>query len=102
MSRAFTMQIRVRYGECDPQGVVFNANYFGYFDVILTEAWREAIGPYNEMIEEHGNDLVVGGAGAPVPGPGAFDDLIGVEWRVTSLGTTAMTTRIDLSANGEP
>src|SRR3954451_24528642 len=102
MSRAFTMQIRVRYGECDPQGVVFNANYFGYFDVILTEAWREAIGPYNDMIEEHGTDLVVAEASARFLGPARFDDLIDVEWRVTSLGTTAMTTRIELSANGEP
>src|SRR4051794_16073751 len=102
MSRAFTMQIRVRYGECDPQDVVFNANYFAYFDVILTEAWREAIGPYNEMIEEHGTDLVVAEASARFLGPARFDDLIDVEWRITRLGTTAMTTRIDLSVNGQP
>ena len=54
MGRVFRMQIRVRYGECDPQGVVFNANHFGYFDVILTEAWREAIGPYGAMLEHWG------------------------------------------------
>jgi acyl-CoA thioester hydrolase len=73
MSRAFTMQIRVRYGECDPQDVVFNANYFAYFDVALTEAWREAI-----------------------------DDLLDVEWRITRLGSTSMVTRIDLSVDGRP
>jgi acyl-CoA thioester hydrolase len=102
MSRAFTMQIRVRYGECDPQGVVFNANYLGYFDLILTEAWREAIGPYNDMIEDHGTDLVVAEASVRFLGPAGFDDLIDAEWRIARLGTTAMTTRIELSTSGQP
>ena len=30
----------MRYHECDVQGVVFNANYFAYFDVALTEFMR--------------------------------------------------------------
>ena len=30
----------MRYGECDPQGIVFNANYLLYFDVAFTELWR--------------------------------------------------------------
>src|SRR5439155_2132927 len=90
IGRSHTHRIRVRYGECDPQGVVFNAHYFAYFDVVLTEAWREAIGPYNDMIEEHGTDLVVAEASARFLGPARFDDLIDVEWRITRLGTTAM------------
>jgi acyl-CoA thioester hydrolase len=102
MSRAFTMQIRVRYGECDPQDVVFNANYFAYFDVALTEAWREAIGPYNDMIEDHDTDLVVAEARARYLGPARFDDLLDVEWRITRLGSTSMVTRIDLSVDGRP
>src|SRR3954451_17502306 len=102
MSRAFTMQIRVRYGECDPQGVVFNANYFGYFDLILTEAWREAIGPYNDMIEDHGTDLVVAEASIRFLGPASFDDVIDAEWRIARLGATSMITRIDLSTSGRP
>src|SRR5437763_3674870 len=101
MGRTFTMQIRVRYGECDPQGVVFNANHFGYFDVILTEAWREAIGPYGDMLEQ-GTDLVVAEASAKFLGPARFDDLLDAEWRITRLGTTAMSTRIDIGNNGRP
>jgi acyl-CoA thioester hydrolase len=103
MGRAFTMQIKVRYGECDPQGVVFNANYLGYFDVVLTEAWTEATGrPYMDMIEYQGTDLVVAEANLRFLGPARFDEMIDAEWRITRLGTTAMITRIDLSANGEP
>ena len=40
----FVHEIRVRYGECDPQGIVFNANYLAYFDVAFTELWRAAVG----------------------------------------------------------
>ena len=43
--------LRVRYGECDPQQIVFNANYFAYFDVAMTELWRAAIGHYGAMME---------------------------------------------------
>src|SRR3954451_24482027 len=99
MARAFRMQLRVRYGECDPQGVVFNANYFSYFDLVLTEAWREAIGPYGDMVEQ-GTDLVAAEASARFLGPARFDDLLDAEWRITRLGTTAMSTRIDLSTGG--
>ena len=38
---SFVHELRVRYGECDPQGIVFNANYLLYFDVAFTEYWRE-------------------------------------------------------------
>ena len=41
MSRVLVHPLRVRYAECDPQGVVFNSRYLEYFDVALTELWRE-------------------------------------------------------------
>jgi acyl-CoA thioester hydrolase len=101
MARTFTMQLRIRYGECDAQGVVFNANWFAFFDVVLTEAWREAIGPYTEMIES-GTDLVVAEASARYLGAARFDELVDFEWRINRLGTTGMSTRIDASVDGRP
>ena len=44
MSEPFRHRVRVRFNECDPQGVVFYANYLMYVDVAMTEFWREAIG----------------------------------------------------------
>jgi acyl-CoA thioester hydrolase len=93
MARPFVHRLRVRYGECDAQGVVFNANYFAYFDVALTELWREAIGPYGAMLE-HGTDMVVAEARARYLAPAGFDDLLDLEVQVTRLGTTAMTTAL--------
>ena len=61
MARPFVHSLRVRFGECDPQGVVFNPNYLAYFDHTLTELWREAVGGWDTMVAR-GVDAVVGEA----------------------------------------
>jgi len=101
VSEIFTHRIRVRYGECDPQGVVFNANWLAYFDVVITELWRELIGDYSAMIED-GADMMVAEAGIGFRGPARFDEIIDFELSVTRLGETALSTRIDASVDGRP
>ncbi len=92
MGEPFTHVLRVRYGECDPQGVVFNANYFTYFDVALTELWREAVAPYTEMMAG-GVDMVVAEASARFQASAGFDDELAIDVVVTRLGATSITTR---------
>jgi acyl-CoA thioester hydrolase len=94
MSRVYRHRLRVRYGECDPQGVVFNANYLAYFDVVLTEWWREALGSYSAMLEA-GADMVVAETRIVFRSSAVFDDEIDFELRVMRLGTTALQCRID-------
>jgi acyl-CoA thioester hydrolase len=96
----FVHELRVRYGECDPQGIVFNANYLLYFDVAFTELWRAAIGPWQEMVER-GIDAVVAEANARFRAPARFDDVLSLQAQVTRLGTTSLTTRIDVLREGE-
>ena len=102
VARVFRHRLRVRYGECDPQGVVFNANYLAYFDVILTEFWREAIGDYNSMIDDYGADMVVGESRIRFLGPAAFDEELDFELRVARLGSSALGTLIDGSVGDRP
>src|SRR3954447_27060064 len=94
MSRVYRHRIRVRYGECDPQGVVFNANYLAYFDVVLTEWWREALGSYSAMLEA-GAGTGVAATRALFPSSAVFDDELDFQLRVERLGTTALKCRID-------
>ena len=101
MSRVFRHRLRVRYGECDPQGVVFNANYLAYFDVILTEFWREAFGDYNAMVAG-GADMVVAESRIRYLGSAVFDDELDFELRVARLGNTALGTLIDASVGERP
>lgn len=91
----FVHQLRVRYGECDPQGIVFNANYLLYFDVAFTELWRAAIGPWQEMVE-HGVDAVVADASISFRAPARFDDELELRAQLTRIGTTSITTQIDV------
>ncbi len=37
----FEHRIRARWGECDPQGLVFNARYLDYFEIVQAEYFRE-------------------------------------------------------------
>jgi acyl-CoA thioester hydrolase len=100
MGHRYTHRLRVRYGECDQQGVVFNAHYFAYFDHVLTEVWRDVVMPYDQMVDT-GVDLVVAHAQAAFKAPARFEDELDLVWRVTRLGNTAMTTRIDIQRDGE-
>jgi acyl-CoA thioester hydrolase len=96
----FVHRIRVRYGECDPQGIVFNANYLLYFDVVFTELWREALGPWTEMVER-GIDAVVAEANVRYRTPARFDDVIDLRAQIANLGSTSITTEIEVVREGE-
>jgi acyl-CoA thioester hydrolase len=100
MAETFVHTLRVRYGECDPQGIVFNANYLLYCDVAFTELWREAVGPWQEMVER-GFDAVVADAHLSFRAPARFDDELELVARVAALGKTAITTEIDVCRAGE-
>ena len=94
MPDTFTHTLRVRYGECDPQGVVFNANWLAYFDVVITELWRALIGDYSGMVEQ-GADMMVAEATVRFRGPARFDDVIEFRLNVASMSNTALSTRIE-------
>ena len=89
----FAHELRVRYGECDPQGIVFNAHYLAYFDVAVTELWREAIGGWQVMVEK-GVDVVVGEANLRFRSAARNDDVLTVSAAFTRFGTTSATLQL--------
>jgi acyl-CoA thioester hydrolase len=89
----FSHELRVRYGECDAQGIVFNANFLAYVDVVLTEIWRETMGSYDLLLET-GVDTVVGEANIRLLAPGRFDDVLRIEGGFDGLGTTSTTLKL--------
>jgi acyl-CoA thioester hydrolase len=86
----FIHRLRVRYAECDPQGVVFNAQYLAFADHALTELWRELFGGYGQMLT-HGIDIVVAEARVRFHAPARFDEELDLAVSVAHLGTTSMT-----------
>lgn len=99
MGEPFRHRLRVRYHECDPQGVVFNAHYLAYFDIALTELWREAVGGY-ASIAEGGLDVVVAEARISYLAPLRFDEEFNVLLWFEELGSTSMRCGLRIERDG--
>ena len=78
----FFHPLRVRWAECDAQGIVFNVNYFNYFDIGIWEYTR-ALGYRRDNAPE----FVTVKAQADYRGSARFDDEIAVAVRCARLGT---------------
>ncbi|MCI2416412.1 acyl-CoA thioesterase [Saccharopolyspora sp. K220] len=89
MSTAFTHRLRVRYSECDQQGVVFNGHYLFFYDVAITELFRHRVGPWQRLLD-HGVDLVVAETRLRYREPARFDDEVDIALPISHLGTTSM------------
>ena len=96
----FRHTLRVRYQECDPQGVVYFARYPEYFDIALTELWRQALGGYQGMVDT-GADMVVAEQSVRYRASARFDDLVDVDLSVAHTGNTSMTWAYTVSREGE-
>ncbi|GAB1513745.1 acyl-CoA thioesterase [Actinophytocola sp. KF-1] len=88
----FVHRLRVRYNECDQQGVVFNGHYLFYYDTAITELWRDRIGPYQETVSR-GFDIVVAEATLRYRSSARFDELVDIAMPVAHLGNTSMVIR---------
>jgi len=89
MPDPFVHTLRVRYSECDQQGVLFNANYLSYIDHTITELWRAAYGGYRAMLDR-GVDIVVAEANLRFLGSAQFDDEVRIEATVTHIGNSSV------------
>jgi len=80
---------------------VFYAHYLAYFDIAMTELWREVVIPHGEMMDT-GADMVVAEARITYRASARFDDEIELVAQVVRLGTTSMTTalRIERAPEG--
>jgi acyl-CoA thioester hydrolase len=92
VGRPLPHTVRVRYAECDLQGVVFNAHYLNYVDTSMTELWRVAFGGYQRMLE-CGLDMALAEARLRFRSPARFDDELSLAVAVIHLGTTGFITR---------
>ena len=89
MAAPFVHRFRVRYHECDAQGIVFNANWLTYFDVTLTEWFRAVFGSYDALVEA-GSDVVLAETTLRYRGAARFDDELAVAAAIERIGNTSM------------
>jgi acyl-CoA thioester hydrolase len=101
MSQPFRYYLRVRYQECDPQHVVFNARYGDYADLACFEFLRAALprptDGFDGSFEMQTVRQVV-----EWKAPARFDDVLEISIRASRLGTTSLTLSCELRRAGEP
>ncbi len=100
MSHPFRYYLRVRYGECDPQKVVFNANYAAYVDVAFTEFLR-VLG-YGEAIVNGTFDTQVVKQTVEWKAAAHYDEVLEITVSTTHLGNTSFALGFEIRRAGEP
>ncbi|WP_339824805.1 thioesterase family protein [uncultured Parasphingorhabdus sp.] len=92
--------LRVRYAECDLQGIVFNAHYLAFADVGMTEYMRALVAAdrprdENDMLgsftRHFGGDNWVRHADVDYRASAKADDLLDIAVRITRFGRTSYT-----------
>jgi acyl-CoA thioester hydrolase len=97
----FTLLLRVRYGECDAQRVVFNARYGDFADIAMTEFFRAVVGGFDKLLAA-GLDTQVVRLVTDFRSPARFDEVLAITVETTSVGNTSfvLTMQITQHASG--
>lgn len=95
--------IQVRYGECDMQGVVFNAHYLAYCDDAVTSWVSSELG---DTLPYTGNrdatfDFMLKKAEITWTGPLTFGEVVDVDCSVERFGRSSMEMVVRGSVAGE-
>ncbi len=94
-----TIKLRVRWGEVDAQGVVFNANYLMYADVAVTEFMRSN-GIMEHCREEFGQTFVVD-AHLTFKASARFDDVLSMTATCDRVGRSSYVLKVEMSREGQ-
>ena len=98
---AFFCPIRVRYGELDPQGIVYNGNYSIYTDVAFEEFLRSRGYSYKELVQEHASEVCHKKATFEYISSAFEDDMIEIGVRVIKVGNRSFTLGFEVYRQGE-
>lgn len=96
----FRFRFRVRYGECDAQGVVFNARYADFVDISVNEYIRTLFGDYQHLLDQD-LDIQVVSLTVNWKAPAKFDDVLEARIRAGRIGNTSFTLHLEFFRYGD-
>ena len=99
----FTCKTRVRWSDCDVQGIVFNGMYLSFMEVAQAEYFRAlGIALYDPKSRERFDTATVK-ATIEYIAPARIDDVLEIGWRIARIGTSSMTAHSEIrnAATGE-
>jgi acyl-CoA thioester hydrolase len=81
---------KIRYSDCDPQGIVFNGNYARYWDDAVTD-WFDDAGLGGADLGGTGVDVVAARIEMDFRAPAYLGDTLQTDLAVERYGSTSMT-----------
>lgn len=85
---------KIRYSDCDPQGIVFNGNYARYWDDAVTD-WFEEAGFGGEELGGIGTDVVTARLEMDFKAAATLGDVVETSMAVERFGNTSMTVGVE-------
>ena len=93
--------LRVRWAECDLQGIVFFGRYYEYFDIGMTEYLRALGVAYPGDFLAAGGDLFIKHSECEHHGSARFDEVIDIDTRIARLGRSSIVFEFRVARVGE-
>ncbi len=92
----FNTSVRVRWMECDAQGIVYNGAYLGYLEIGQAEYYRN-LGFAIYIIPKSGYfDMAVVKTTLEFKAPARVDEIIELHIRVSNVGNTSLTLNMEI------
>ncbi|MDA1127177.1 MAG: thioesterase family protein [Chloroflexi bacterium] len=96
----FKTPVRVRWMECDAQGIVYNGAYLGYLEIGQAEYYRN-LGFAIYIIPQSGYfDFAVVRTTLEFKAPARVDEIIELHVRVSEIGNTSLTLNMEIYPEG--
>ncbi|MGH9744880.1 MAG: acyl-CoA thioesterase [Candidatus Acidiferrales bacterium] len=92
---AYRTEFLVRFGDCDPAGIVFYPRYLEIFNNLVEDWCRDELQlSFPDLINERGWGLPTVHLDVDFVAPSSFGDLLTAELGVRALGTSSVTLQI--------
>ena len=92
--------VRVRWMDCDAQGIVFNGAYLGYLEIAQAEYFRNLGFSIYKIAQRGYFDSAVVKATLEFKAPARIDDLLELHVRVSHIGNTSLTLNLEIYHEG--
>jgi len=96
----FTYKIRVRWMECDAQGIVFNGSYLGYLEIAQAEYFRNLGFSIYKIAASGYFDSAVVNTNISFEAPLKVDDVIELYAKISHIGTTSLQLDVEIYKEG--
>ena len=92
----FATTLRVRWMECDAQGIVFNGAYLGYLEIAQAEYFRNLGFSIYRIAQRGYFDSAVVKADLEFKAPARVDDILELHACVARIGNTSLTLEVEI------